>query len=85
MRPVKASIVKVGNTSGSSQFEVFIGNLSLSVSDSLITKGLIKKPRSVAKGSLEGFRTTLHEIVPELKDLTDEDVERLIEERKSDI
>jgi hypothetical protein len=79
------SILNTGNTSGSGQVEAHFDNLLPSANNNIMTRQLAKRPHSVTKGALEGFKTTLHDIAPELKNLTDKDLERLIEERNSDI
>ena len=53
---------------------------------SQLERAIIIKPRRVKKGALNGFKNTLHELVPELKNLTDEDLlESIIVDDDDDI
>lgn len=47
--------------------------------------GFITIPRKAKKGALKGFRTRLHEIMPQMKNLTHDEIESLVDERNEDI
>lgn len=42
----------------------------------------IRKPGKPKKGALENFKPKIFEIVPELKELTDEDLEKILEDEE---
>jgi hypothetical protein len=80
--PFKESIRGVAYTSKPNEFILVFNNPQLI---DITERGLIIKPRRVKKGTLKEFRDTMPERVPTLKNLTDEDVERLIDERNADV
>ena len=73
----------VGNT-GASSIE-FVFSFIEDIFSTLEDQAIIRKPREAEKGTIEGFKTTLHDIVPELRNLGDKDVQRLIDERNTDV
>lgn len=79
--PLKASVTGVVFTSKLSEFNVVIKNPRLTVTE----RGLIIRPHRVKKGALKEFRDTIPDTVPTLKNPTHEDIERLIDERNTDI
>ena len=46
--------------------------------------GIIRKPQLAKPNALENFKPKLHELVPELKNLTGEELEKLLEEEDDD-
>jgi hypothetical protein len=65
------------------EFQVMVDNVNQPLNSSY-QRAIIRPARHVNAKSLEEFKTELHEIMPSLKDVTDEDLERLISERNSD-
>jgi hypothetical protein len=79
--PLSAMVRAVGSTSTSRQLCLSVRNPESSI---LTIQGLIKKPRKVNKGAWRGFRTQLHDLVPQLNNLTHEQMESIIDERNQD-
>ena len=46
--------------------------------------GIIRKPQPAKPNALENFKPKLHELVPELKNLTGEELEKILEEEEDD-
>lgn len=64
------------------QFEISISEIVAMLS-SMDDKIFVKKPMRVLEGALDNFHTELHKNVKTLKDLTDDDLEKLIGERNN--
>lgn len=43
-------------------------------------KGIIRKPSTPKPNALESFKPRLHELIPELKNLTGEELEKILED-----
>jgi hypothetical protein len=63
----------------------FVFSFADDIFSTLEDQAIIRKPREAEKGTVEEFKTTLHDIVPELRNLEDEDIQGLIDERNTDI
>jgi hypothetical protein len=46
---------------------------------------IIIKPRQIRKGALKAFRNTLHDIIPELRNVSHEEIEKLIDEQNTGV
>jgi hypothetical protein len=80
--PLSALVQTTGSTSRSSQLYLSVTNPEPQESSILTTNsGLIKSPRRVNKNAWREFRTQLHELVPQLKNMTHEEIESLVDER----
>jgi hypothetical protein len=65
------------------QFELTFQNIGVLVGD-LRQDVFIKNPRTVSSKALADFKPRLHEVMPQLKNLKDEYLERLISEADTD-
>ena len=82
---IQGCVTKNISTLTNFQFIISISNVQLAynlLNESI--SGILRKPSPVAKDAAEKFKPKLHSIVPELKDLTEEDLEKLIGERNRD-
>lgn len=80
--PCRYSATITSFTSKSHEFNLVINYPKLLT---LLDIGFITIPRKAKKGALKGFRTRLHEIMPQMKNLTHDEIESLVDERNEDI
>ena len=72
------------DTSDSTEFELSVlGSKSL-IQEFLTSRGLVRKPGPAIKGTADGFKSQIHDVVPGLEDLTDEDLSIIGESKKFD-
>jgi hypothetical protein len=79
---LKGSLSRTGDTSGFTEFELFIDSPNLL---NHLDRAMIIRPRRVDRNTLDHFKNAFLETVPEIAYKTDGEIESLKDERNADI
>jgi hypothetical protein len=74
-----ANIINLSK-SVSVESELFIGWPMPLMQTALTNRRIVREPRPAIKGTARGFKPNIHKLVPELENLSEEDLEKLIGE-----
>lgn len=76
------SVLNVINISKSvsAESKLFIGWPMPFMQTDLTNRRIVREPRPAIKGTARGFKPNIHKLVPELENLSEEDLEKLIGE-----